>query len=60
MHCFLELPSMKDKREGAQSAESSFSPRNYAEVDEGSYEFDGMKVTIAENIGEGARHRSVL
>ena len=51
---------MKDKREGAQSAESSFSPRNYAEVDEGSYEFDGMKVTIAENIGEGARHGSVL
>ena len=42
------------ERRRAPSAESSFSPRNYAEIHRGSFEFDGVKVIIAENTGEGA------
>ena len=31
----IASPSMKDKSEAARSAESSFKPRNYAEIEEG-------------------------
>ena len=51
-------PPMKEnktrERRRAPSAESSFSPRNYAEIHRGSFEFDGVKVIIAENTGGGA------
>ena len=49
-----ENKTRERRRARAPSAESSFSPRNYAEIHRGSFEFDGVKVIIAENTGEGA------